>query len=146
MEKDSNIFFLTGDLGFGLADSIMKDFPDRAINCGASEQCMLDMACGLALEGKIPFVYTITPFLIYRGFETLRTYVNHEVINIKLIGSGRDADYAHDGWSHDASDIYHFLEGFNAIGKFYPGESIELELYFEEMLVSKNPSCMLLYR
>lgn len=146
MAGNPDIFFLTGDLGFGLADAIMKDYPDRAINCGASEQAMLDMATGLALEGKIPFVYSITPFLLYRGFETIRTYINHEVLNVKLIGSGRDEDYKHDGFSHDATDIYHFLDGFVSIGNHYPDTIQELSSLVDKMCKNQHPEFLSLTR
>ena len=124
MGEKNDIWALTGDLGFGGFDKIQRDYPDRFINCGAAEQAMMDMAVGLAMEGKIPFVYSITPFLLYRPFETLRTYVNHEKIPIILIGSGRDDDYKHDGWSHNASDDALFMQHFTSITPCYP-ETIE---------------------
>ena len=40
----------------------------------------MGMATGLALENKIPVVYSITPFIIYRPFEFIRNYLDHEKI------------------------------------------------------------------
>jgi transketolase len=104
MVNDERIIVLTADLGYGMFDNMQEDFPDRFINVGAREQLMLDMAIGLSYQGYIPFCYSITPFLLYRPFETIRTYIDHESINVKLIGGGRDKDYLHDGFSHDATD------------------------------------------
>lgn len=146
MAKNKEIYFLTGDLGFGLCDRIRNDYSDRFINVGAAEQTLLDISVGLALEGKMPFAYSITPFLIYRPFEALRTYVNHEFINIKLIGSGRDDDYIHDGFSHNAGDIYHFMDGFPNIAKYYPEDIHELSTQFVSMLESENPGFLSLTR
>src|SRR3990167_5924344 len=95
MLENDKIWLIVGDLGYGMFDKIREDFPDRFINTGAAETSMMNIACGLALEGKIPFVYSITTFLLFRPFEVLRTYVNHEKIPIKLVGSGRDKDYEH---------------------------------------------------
>ena len=78
MKENKNIFLLTGDLGYNLWDNIKIDFKDRFINAGSSEQLMMGMAIGLAMDGKIPIVYSITPFLLYRPFELIRNYVNHE--------------------------------------------------------------------
>jgi transketolase len=119
-KENKNIILLTGDLGFGLWDSFRDILPEQFYNVGASEQTMLDIAVGIALVGKIPFCYSITPFLLYRAFETWRTYINHESIPVIGIGSGRDKDYAHDGFSHDASDDDLFMLRFKNIESHWP--------------------------
>jgi transketolase len=146
MKKDDRIWLLVGDLGYGGADKIRKDFPDRFINCGAAEQAMLGIAAGLTYEGKIPFCYSITPFLIYRPLEFLRTYVNYEKIPIKLIGSGRDKDYAHDGFSHDASDVSWFLGGMNNIVRHVPKDKEDVDKMFQQMIEDKKPAFISLAR
>jgi transketolase len=104
MFTDNNIFLIVGDLGYGLFDKIKKEFPERFINTGAAEQTMIDVAVGLTLEHKIAVVYTITPFLLFRPFEQIRNYIDHENIPVILVGSGRGKDYSDAGFSHDASD------------------------------------------
>ena len=61
MAINENIHLLTGDLGYGLWDKIKLDYPDRFHNVMSSEQLMLGAATGMAMEGKIPVVYSITP-------------------------------------------------------------------------------------
>ncbi len=100
IKQDPSILLITADLGYGMFDSIKEKYPNNFINCGASEQLMIGLCVGAAYEGKKPIAYSITPFLIYRPFELLRNYVNKEKLNIKLVGSGRDKDYSHDGFSH----------------------------------------------
>src|SRR3989344_6223554 len=78
MIKDKRIWLLVGDLGYKAFDYIKRDFPNRFLNCGASEQAMVGIATGLALDGKVPFVYSITTFLLYRPFETIRNYIDRE--------------------------------------------------------------------
>lgn len=104
MRRNWSVYFVTGDLGFGLADKIKQDYPERFFNVGAAEQAMMGVGIGLALEGKIPFVYSITPFLLFRPFEAIRNYVSHEEIPVIMVGSGRNRDYKHDGFSHWADD------------------------------------------
>ena len=87
MRENENISLLVGDVGYGLFDDLRKEFPNRVINPGASEQLMIGMAVGMAMEGVIPVVYSITPFVLYRPFEFIRNYVNHENIPVKLVGS-----------------------------------------------------------
>ena len=126
MSKDDRVCFITADLGYKIFDKILDTYPTRAFNIGASEQLMLGMAIGLADSGKIPFVYSITPFLLYRPFEIIRTYINHEKINVKLIGCGRDSDYEHDGFTHYAGDDKDIMSNFENINCHWPLDKSEL--------------------
>lgn len=146
MKQNDKIVALTGDLGYGGFDAIRQDFPDRFINCGASEFAMVGIACGLALEGKIPVVYSITPFLLYRPFEMIRTYVDHEQIPVKLVGSGRDDDYKHDGYSHDATDVMGILSSLKYIKQYYPPDSDAMVINLTELLENDRPCFLSLKR
>ena len=90
MALNEKLILLTGDLGYGLWDQIKIDYPNRFYNVMSSEQLMLGAAVGLATEGFIPIVYSITPFVLYRPFELLRNYLHHENISVKLVSSDRD--------------------------------------------------------
>lgn len=103
MAKDARIWLVVPDLGYGVFDAHFEDFPDRCVNCGAAEQLALGIAIGLSMEGKIPFVYSITSFLIFRPFEWIRNYLQYERAAVRLIGSGLGNDYAHDGITHQPS-------------------------------------------
>jgi transketolase len=118
MKKNEKIIIITADIGYGILDEIRNTFADRVINAGSSEMLMIGIAVGLSYEGYIPICYTITPFLIYRPFEMLRNYVNYENLNIKLVGSGRDKDYIHDGFTHWSEDDIHILSTLNNITLF----------------------------
>lgn len=147
MGEKKDVFLLVGDLGYGIFNQHRLDYPDRFINTGAAEQTLLDMAVGLAYGGKIPVVYSITPFLLYRPFETLRTYINHEKLNVKLIGSGRNRDYEHDGISHWSEDDRDILAQLPNIKQFYPEtkEDVTFKL-IKEVLESKDPTYINLRR
>lgn len=146
MQENDKIYLLVGDLGYKVFDSHFAAFPDRAMNCGASEQAMMDIAVGLALSDKIPFVYTITPFLL-RGYETIRTYINHEKIAVHMVGSGRDHDYGNgDGFSHDAADIGEVLAPFKNITQYYPETKEEIPDLLKTIITSSNPTFLSLRR
>lgn len=145
-KKNKNIILLTGDLGYKMFDQHKIDFPDRALSVGASEQAMMDIAVGLAYSGKIPVVYSITPFLLYRPFETIRTYVNYEELNIKLIGGGRNDDYKHDGISHDATDASFILNTLPNVVQFWPKDGTEIPDMTRELLNNNKPSFISLRR
>lgn len=139
MKEKEDIIVLTGDLGFGLFDEIRESYPHRFINCGAAEQAMSDIAVGLALSGKIPIVYSITPFLLYRAFETWRTYVNHEILHVILLGSGRDSDYEVDGFSHYAGDDINFMQQFKNITSRWPSSNLQATQMLDNAIKSNQP-------
>lgn len=145
MRLNDKIFVLTADLGYKMFDEIKAEFPERFVNTGAAEQTMLDIAVGLAYDGKIPFCYTITPFF-FRAFETIRTYVDYENLNIKLIGAGRNSDYEHDGPSHDATDIGLYLNQLRNIQQFWPKSKKDAGIMVEEMVNNNKPSFISLSR
>lgn len=146
MLENKDIFLLTGDLGFGMLDRLREKFPDRVINAGAAEVAMTAMAVGLALEGKVPFVYSITPFLLYRPFEVVRNYINGEEIPVKLIGGGRNRDYAHDGPSHWAEEDQQIMKLFTNIIPFWPETKEEVPGIVKEIVNNKKPSYLNLTR
>lgn len=146
MKKDEKVYLLTGDLGFKLWDKIKEDFPERYINCGAGEQAMMGIAVGLAQEGKIPFVYSITSFLLGRPFEWIRNYLNHENTPVKLVGSGRDKDYAHDEFTHFATDTKDILNLFPNIVQFWPDTPEGVVANLSKMHQNKKPSFISLKR
>lgn len=146
MIDNSNIHVLVGDLGFGMFDRIRDDFPARFHNMGASEQTMMGAAVGMTYEGKIPVVYSITNFLIYRPFEWIRNYIDHEKAPVKLVGSGRDKDYAHDGFTHHSEDVMKVLNTLPNIVQMYPQEKADVINWIEDFLNNGKPSFMSLRR
>src|SRR3990167_1782069 len=146
MVENEKVWLLTGDLGFKMFDQHFEDLPGRCVNTGASEQSLFDIAVGLALEGKIPFCYSITPFLLWRPAETIRLYLNHESIPVKLVGSGRDEDYSHDGFSHNARDTRDFLKQFPNIVDLWPNKKEEIGDMVKEMVENGKPTFISLTR
>lgn len=146
MKKDAKIFLLIGDVGYGILDVIRNDFPKRAINVGSSEQLLIGAAAGLALQGKIPVCYTITPFLILRPFEFIRNYLQEEGIGVKLVGSGRNYDYKEAGHTHHAHDIPEILSCLPMVKQFSPNSIDELDNVFGEFLYSDSPAFLSLNR
>lgn len=139
MLKNPDIWVITGDMGYKMLDFIRRDFPERFINVGAAEQAMIGVAIGLALQNKISFVYSITPFLLYRPFEAIRNYIHHEKIPVRLVGSGRNKDYEHDGISHWAKEDKKIMSVLSNIEARWPDENKEMPTLVEEMVNIDKP-------
>lgn len=139
MKKNEDVHLITGDLGYGLWDKIRDDFPTRFHNVGSSEMVMMGMGIGLAMEGKIPYVYSITPFAIYRPFEMIRNYLDHEGIPVNIIGGGRDKEYGYLGFSHWSHDDKRIMGVFDNVKSYHPETDEELADSFKYTLQKRTP-------
>ena len=141
MKNNEKIVLITADIGYGVLDDLRKEFGDRVVNVGSSEMLMIGVAVGFCYEGFIPLCYTITPFLLYRPFEMIRNYVNYEKLNIKLIGSGRDKDYNHDGFTHWAEDDVRIVSNCFENIKIYKPDVLTKNILFE--IINNGNPCYL---
>jgi transketolase len=145
MMNNEKIIVITADIGYGILDELRQKFNERVINVGSCEMLMIGVAVGLSYEGYIPICYTITPFLLYRPFEMIRNYINYENLNIKLVGSGRDKDYSHDGFTHWAEDDVEIVSNcFKNIQIIKP--EILTKDIFDNFINSNNPCYLNLKR
>jgi transketolase len=140
MAENEDIYLITGDLGYGLWDAVRDTYPDRFFNVGSAEMAMMGMGIGLAMEGKIPYVYSITPFAIYRPFEMIRNYIDHEKIPVNIIGGGRDQDYGYLGFSHWSHDDMRIMTSFSDIALYKPNNDQDLQQAFDFSL-TKTKGC-----
>jgi transketolase len=85
--KDQRIWVLTPDTGAALA-SFKKDCADRYVDVGIAEQNVVGVAAGLALEGNIPFIMGMIPFMTMRACEQVRTDVCYQNLPVRFIGTG----------------------------------------------------------
>ena len=77
-----------------------KEFPERFINTGVSEQSMIGIAAGMALRGFKPFCYTIATFSLYRPFEMVRDDLGYQNLPVTVIGMGAGVIYSTLGATH----------------------------------------------
>lgn len=146
MKENPDIYLLLADTGYGIMDDIRKDFPERSVNFGASENLMLGAAIGLANSGKIPVCYTITPFLLYTGFEFIRNYIHNENTKVILVGSGRDKDYSRDGFSHWSEDDHKIIKNFENILTVYPDTKESIYFILKRAIEVNQPTYINLRR
>jgi transketolase len=86
-QKYNNVWALTADTG-GALKEFKKDFPDRYIDTGVAEQNLAGIAAGLALEGNIPFIFGMIPFMVMRACEQNRTAICYQDLPVRFIGTG----------------------------------------------------------
>lgn len=77
-------------------------FPERFFNIGIAEPCMVDVAVGLALGGKIPFANAFAALISLRAAEQVRTCVCYARRNVKLAAGYAGLSDFKDGPTHHA--------------------------------------------
>ena len=100
MASDESIVILTADHGAFVLDDIKNQYPDRVYNVGISEQNMIEVAAGLALDGKRPYVYAIINFTTFRCLEQINIDISMMNLPITILGVGSGFCYSTDGPTH----------------------------------------------
>jgi transketolase len=86
--QNPRVVVLDGDLGNSTgAHSMKQEFPDRFYNLGIAESNLVSVAGGFAACGYIPFVTSLTCFLLGNAFDQIRVTIALAGLNAKLVGS-----------------------------------------------------------
>ena len=99
--NDDRVWVISADCGAPALDRWRKT--DRFINVGIAEQNMVNIAIGLALSGKRPYCYAITPFLTGRAFDQIRQAC---MMNLPITFVGIGAGYSYD----DSGPTHHGID------------------------------------
>ena len=124
---DPRIWLVVGDLGFGVVTDFAEKLPDQFVNAGVAEQNMTGLAAGLALEGQIPFTYSIANFPTLRAVEQIRNDVCYHDLNVRIVAVGGGFAYGQLGMSHHATEdiaIMRVIPGMTVIAPGDPAETI----------------------
>ena len=88
----------------------MKNFPSRVINFGIMEQTMIGFCGGLSRGGYYPVLYSITPFLVDRGYEQIKIDLIYNDNPCLILSAGGSFDYSTLGPTHHCQhDISNLL-------------------------------------
>ena len=99
-QDDKRVLFIGSDLGYGVLEKMKNEIPDQFFMEGVSEQYIIGMAAGLAMEGFIPYVNTIATFLTRRCYEQVAVDLCMHDLPVRLIANGGGGVYAPLGPTH----------------------------------------------
>ncbi len=139
-EKQNNLIFLTGDLGYNALENIQETFPKRFLNAGVAEQNMVGVAAGLAYEGKSVFIYSIAPFVVFRCLEQIKLDIcihNHPVF---IIGNGGGYGYGIMGATHHAIEDIACLSPLPNMICWVPSFLEDVDYCIEQIIERKGPA------
>ena len=134
MTKDKKIYFLSADFGAASLDILREKFPKNFIHCGISEQAMLDIASGLALEKNKVFVYAMAPFLSLRAIEQVKCGPGLMNLPICLISVGIGLGYADAGPTHYAKKDFSCFRSIVGSSIYTPSDNETTKLIAKDLL------------
>ena len=126
-KKDKKIIYIGSDLGPGILEEMKQKYPDRFFMEGVTEQAIIGMAAGLALEGFKPFVNNIGTFLTRRCYEQIVVDLAMHNLPVRLVANGAGYVYAPLGPTHLATDDISIMRCIPNMIVISPCDSIEMK-------------------
>lgn len=125
-EADERIVTVVNDsVGSSKLGAFQAKFPDRLINIGIAEQCMVGVGAGLANGGRIPFVSAASCFLTGRSLEQVKADVAYANFNVKLVGQSSGIAYAELGPTHHSIEDFAWLRPLTNLTVIVPADAWE---------------------
>ena len=140
LAADERLFVLLGDIGVWGFRNAFNLFSGRVYNIGVVEQSTVSLASGLAMEGFIPVVHTIAPFLVERSIEQLKDDFCYQGLGGNFVSVGASYDYAALGCTHHCPADVGILKNLPGMEIVLPGTAIEFDLLFRASYANNNPS------
>ncbi|MBF0368835.1 MAG: transketolase [Magnetococcales bacterium] len=138
-KQDPRVLFIGSDLGAGTLDAFKAEFPERFFMEGVSEQNVIGMAAGLAMEGFIPYVNTIATFLTRRCYEQVAIDLCLHNLPVRLIGNGGGLVYAPLGPTHIAIEDMALMRALPNMTVLAPADAHEMARLMTQTLDWPGP-------
>ena len=134
-----DVMLITADLGFGVLDDFISQFPSQFLNAGVAEQNMTGLAAGLALEGRTVFTYSLGGFPTVRCLEQIRIDVCYHGANVKIVTVGGGMSYGALGATHHATEDLAIMRSLPNMVVISPGDLWEVEEATKALLDIRGP-------
>lgn len=134
-KRDPRVVFVGSDLGIGTLKQFKAEMPDHFFMEGVSEQAIVGLCAGMALEGKVVYFNTIATFITRRAFDQVAIDCCLHNVPVRLIGSGGGMVYAPLGPTHLATEDFSIFRALPNMTIVAPADANEMRRF---MNVSVN--------
>lgn len=125
-KQDERVVFVGSDLGVGVLSDFKKEIPDRFFMEGVSEQNLVGLAAGMAMEGRVVYLNTIATFLSRRCYEQVAVDLCLHNVNVRLIANGGGVVYAPLGPTHLAIEDVAIMRALPNMTVVAPADAPEM--------------------
>src|SRR3982075_761481 len=138
-KRDGRVVFIGSDLSPGLLGDMKREMPERYYMEGITEQNVVGMAAGFALECYIPYVNTIATFITRRCYEQVAVDLCLHALPVRLIGNGGGLVYAPLGPTHVAMEDIAIMRALPGMTIVCPTDAPEMNRFMERTLDWPHP-------
>lgn len=125
-KADPNIVVLCCDLSESTRSLVFKkEYPERFVQLGVSEQSMVVIGVGFALAGKVPWISSYAMFCPGRPWEQVRTNIALNEANVKIAGAHAGVSVGPDGATHQAIEDMAIMRVIPGMTVLAPADMIE---------------------
>ena len=143
IKSGEDIFVLSADLGAPSLDDLRKYYPERFINVGIAEQCLIAMSAGMVEVGKKVVAYGLNPFPMTRAFDQFRCLMGEMKIPVTLCALNAGICSAAAGYTHMATEVFGMARMIPNVKIFYPSDETVSEILAEKVLNFDEPRYIL---
>ncbi len=140
MATDDRLVVVLAEISNSLFNKNNTAFAKRILNLGIMEQTMVSVAAGIAMEGFIPVIHSITPFLVERPFEQIKDDFCYQQLGGNFISTGASYDYSTEGMTHHGSGDVQILRSLPGMQIVVPGTPGEFDALFRESYANGSPT------
>jgi transketolase len=140
MDEDPRLAVVLADISSGYFERAAAAHPQRVLGLGIMEQTAVSLAAGLALEGLIPVVHSITPFVVERPFEQIKDDFCYQRLGGNFISTGASYDYGTDGTTHYGMGDVPILRTLPGMEIVVPGTPGEFDALFRAAYADGAPT------
>ena len=146
--ENPNVVVMEADLSkaSGTNPAFVNAHPDRFINAGVAEADMIGIASGLAVEGKIPFCASFTPFATRRVYDQVTISVAYANTNVKIVGTAPGITAGPNGGTHMCFQDLAIMRAMPNMIVLSPADCYELRECLLWMAAHEGPVYMQLSR
>ena len=138
-QKDKNTIFIGSDLGFKVLNEFKETLPEQFFMEGISEQNIIGMAAGMALNGKTVYVNTIASFLTRRCLDQIAINLCLEKTNVRLFANGGGLIYGPMGPTHTIIEDISLMMSLPNMSVIVPSDKHQMISLLSQAHLHKGP-------
>ena len=128
-KKNRDIVLIMADTGAICHDEFKEKLSEQYINIGIAEQNMIGVAAGLAMSGKIVYVYAIVPFATMRCYEQIRVDLCCMKLPVNIVSIGAGFDYSTLGVTHHGTEDIALMRSLPDMAIYSPSDGLTAGLF-----------------